>query len=150
LTTPHSLAILPIMSLTAGRTTTVITTIERALVVRVDHYELPHLEFVLESEVHPDEELDMREVDIECECWGYYIPAKLYGPPEDCYPEEGEFEIQSAVAPDYPDVPFVLTQSDEDDLAQLADDDDSDGPEYESDYDYPDDYPEYYDGTGAI
>ena len=78
------------MSLTTGKTATITTTIERALVVRVDRYELPHLAFVLESEVHPDEEMDMREVDIECECWGYYIPAKLCGPPEDCYPEEGE------------------------------------------------------------
>jgi hypothetical protein len=129
-------------------TTAVPITIERALVVRVDKYELPYLALVLESELHPGEEADLREVDIECECWGYYIPAKLCGPPEDCYPEEGEFEVQSAIAPDYPDVPFVLTESEEDDLAQQCDSTGCcDGPDYDPEYD---DYPEYnYDGIGA-
>lgn len=137
------------MSMATGKTATITTTIERALVVRVDQYELPYLAFVLESEVHPDEEMDVREVDIEAECWGYYIPAKLNGLPEDCYPEEGEFEVQSAIAPDYPGVPFVLTEAEEDDLAQQhGDDDDCDGPDYEPDF-YEPDYPEYYDGTGA-
>ena len=133
--------------MTTGRTETVSIIIERALVVRVDRYDLPHLAFVLESELRPGEEADVREVEVECVCWGYYIPAKLSGPPEDCYPEEGDFEVQSTVAIDYPDVQFGLTEAEEDELEQQhAETDDYDGPDYEPEWD---DYPEYYDGTGT-
>lgn len=34
------------------------------------------------------------EIEIEFTSSGYYQPAKLIGPPENCYPEEGEDERQ--------------------------------------------------------
>jgi hypothetical protein len=34
-----------------------------------------------------------REVTITCEGYYRYVPAKLSGPPEDCYPEESDGEI---------------------------------------------------------
>lgn len=33
------------------------------------------------------------EVTLEVEYEAFYIPAKTYGPPEDCYPEDGELQL---------------------------------------------------------
>jgi hypothetical protein len=34
----------------------------------------------------------VEEISIKFNCNGYHWPARLYGPPEDCYPEEGDEE----------------------------------------------------------
>lgn len=46
-----------------------------------------------EGEQTVDLEDDSYEVvyEVTADCW--YQPAKLGGPPEDCYPEEGELDI---------------------------------------------------------
>ena len=38
---------------------------------------------------------DGREVDVAVTFSGYYDPGQTYGPPENCYPPEGEVNIQS-------------------------------------------------------
>lgn len=46
-----------------------------------------------------DEEMDEQitfEVVIEMRCTAPYVPARISGPPEDCYPAEGpEFELET-------------------------------------------------------
>jgi hypothetical protein len=39
---------------------------------------------------------DGREVDVELAFTGYYDPGRCYGPPEDCYPPDGEVNIHQA------------------------------------------------------
>ena len=39
---------------------------------------------------------DGREVDVELTFTGYYDPGRTYGPPENCYPPEGEVNIHTA------------------------------------------------------
>lgn len=43
------------------------------------------------------------EYEIEFEVSGYHTPAQLYGPPENCYPEEGEMEVD--ITGSEPDLP---------------------------------------------
>lgn len=45
--------------------------------------------FQISVEINDEE----RELEITYE--GYYDPGKTYGPPEDCYPPEGEITIKS-------------------------------------------------------
>ncbi len=46
--------------------------------------------------VEGTQEIDGREIDYEAYVRVNYQPAKLYGPPEDCYPDESETEIESS------------------------------------------------------
>ena len=45
------------------------------------------------------------EIDIVVGYKGYSDPGKLYGPPEDCYPPEGEIEITYITGVDEKDIP---------------------------------------------
>lgn len=123
--------------------TTISIEVERFAVIRHDRYELPCIHLITESELREGEEGELLYIEVDCECWGYYTPAKLCGPPEDCYPEEGDFEIQDVVLPaDVREYKFELTESEEDqvehDFFQHDPYDDYDPPEpdYDDDYDY--------------
>jgi hypothetical protein len=35
----------------------------------------------------------MVEVEVEVTLVGHYVPAQVYGPPEDCYPEDSDMEV---------------------------------------------------------
>ena len=120
------------------------TTLDRALVVRVDQYELPHLALVLESELAPGEEdFELVEVDVDCDVYAVYCPAQLSGPPENCHPDESEFEVSEITPCDerFAGMPLRMTEDEENELAQTAwsgDDNDYDPPD---DYDYDGYYP---------
>lgn len=45
-------------------------------------------------------ELDGNEIDLTIEYDAVYQPAKLSGPPEDCYPDESELDITDVTVPD--------------------------------------------------
>jgi hypothetical protein len=127
------------MSMNEGSSTITIE-VERFAVIRQDRYELPCVHLIPEDQVREGEEGELVYIEVDCDCWGYYMPAKLCGPPEDCYPEEGDFEVQNVTLPaDMRDYQFELTE------AELSEAEDSffsqDGPE--PDYDYPDDDYDY-------
>ena len=54
----------------------------------------------VEAEICTSVELDGLTYDVEATVQGsgYYDPGRGSGPPEDCYPPEGEMEILSVVA----------------------------------------------------
>lgn len=58
--------------------------------------QLLFLEAVLKEnnnvKINPEEEFKSIEIEINFSSSGYYTEAKTYGPPEDCYPEEGDEE----------------------------------------------------------
>lgn len=112
--------------------------VERCAVIRQDRYELPCVHLVLEEQAR--EEGELIYVDVECKCWGYYDPGKLSGPPEDCYPPEGDFEIQEIILPrGMGDYKFELTASEQ---AQVEESFFNQEPDFDSpdDYDYDYDY----------
>ena len=45
--------------------------------------------------VEGTQEIGEREIEWDAQVRCNYQPAKLYGPPEDCYPDESEAEIQA-------------------------------------------------------
>ena len=118
----------------------IFTTIDRYAVIRTDRYELPSVAFVTESEVHPGEDAEYFELEVEVSCWGYFTPGRYSGPPEDCYPDEGDFEIQDVELVDGPDWPFTLTAAEERRVEEKFSARESEEPDY-PDYE-PDSYPE--------
>jgi len=53
-----------------------------------------------------------RSIEIEVTSYTPYTPAKLFGPPEDCYPEEGP-EIEFNISENEKDVEFLQDLLDE-------------------------------------
>lgn len=43
----------------------------------------------------PKPQDDWEELELEVHGTAYFQPGKLYGPPENCYPDEGQSEIES-------------------------------------------------------
>ncbi len=72
----------------------------------------------------------------------YFQEGRFYGPPENCYPDEGETEIVGVIGPDGKDWQSVLTSSEVDSITDMIADyaaDSCEEPDYD-DYDYDDDY----------
>ena len=55
--------------------------------------------------------------DCEVEYRGYSDPGRTYGPPEDCYPPEGEIEILSITCNGEP---FIAAEKEAERIEQLA------------------------------
>jgi hypothetical protein len=67
----------------------------------------------------------------------YYSRGRYYGPPENCYPDEGETEFESAIGPDGEDWKDKLTGSEQDTIMEMIEEnvqegmDDSDPSDYD-------------------
>jgi len=125
-----------------SNTTAIEIECERFAVIRQDHYELPCVHLITEAETRADEPAELVYVEVSCECWGYYDPGRLSGPPEDCYPPEGDFEVQDITMPKgMEDYKFELTESEQETLEQdyfsRDDGDDDYDPQEWDDYDDP-------------
>lgn len=78
------------------------------------------------------------ELELDISAKGYYDPGRLSGPPEDCYPPEGELEITS-IELDGKKWDGRLTDEEHDKVVEkLWDSQESDEEDY-----YDDDYPDY-------
>ena len=62
---------------------------------------------------------DEEDVEVEVEWEGYYEPARISGPPENCYPEESEMDILEVIRIDTRQ-PVVLTEDQLDELTERA------------------------------
>lgn len=91
----------------------------------------------------PDRE---EELTLEIEGRSYYAEGRTWGPPENCYPDEGETEILSVMWKGKP-FPWELTKE-ETEMAEemicnaVQDDDGPDPDDYDDDYD-DQDYDDY-------
>ena len=84
---------------------------------------------------------------LEVEGRSYYQQGRSYGPPENCYPDEGETEITSIIGPNNEDWMSKLTQSENDSIIEQIQDHVVDGMD-EPDYDDYDDDRYFDDGDG--
>ncbi len=50
--------------------------------------------------VEEDSDWELLKITLTVKGNGYYDSGRLYGPPEHCYPPEGELEIESILGPD--------------------------------------------------
>lgn len=53
------------------------------------------------DKVHPEDEYlyDYEEITLYVKGSSFFTPGKFYGVPENCYPDEGNTEIQSVIGP---------------------------------------------------
>ena len=79
-------------------------------------------------------------VKLEVEGRSYFTPGRLSGPPEDCYPDEGETEIQSVIGPDGKDWQDQLTEEEESMIIDMIQENVSQGLDGPDPDDYYDDY----------
>lgn len=89
-----------------------------------------------------EERYEYTTLTLNVEGRSYFAPGKTYGPPENCYPDEGEVEITKAIGPDGKDWTDQLTHSEHDSLLEMIDDNVRDGGLDGPD---PDDYYDDYD-----
>lgn len=88
-----------------------------------------------------DFEYEYQVLTLKVEGRAYYSPGRTSGPPEDCYPDEGDTEIEKVTGPDGQDWQDQLTDREVDMiLGQIQEAVSSyDGgyyePDYEPDYD---------------
>jgi len=70
----------------------------------------------------------------------YFQPGRLSGPPEDCYPDEGETEVESIIGPDGKDWTAQLTHSEYFAIQEMIEENVKDGLDGPDPDDYYDDY----------
>lgn len=94
-----------------------------------------------QTNLDDDFEYQYEEHTLKVEGRSYFSPGKMYGPPENCYPDEGETEITAVIGPDGKDWEHLLTPSEKESiLEQIATEVQEHIPEpdyddYEPDYD---------------
>lgn len=90
-------------------------------------------------------EFEYETITLEVSGSSYFVPGKISGPPEDCYPDEGDTEIESVIGPDGKDWYDRLSSSEINSImSALAEN--VENSDYD-DYDGSDDdrYDDYYD-----
>jgi hypothetical protein len=93
-----------------------------------------------------EDDYDYHTLTLKVEGSAYFAPGKTYGPPENCYPDEGDVEITSCLGPDGKDWEDQLTHSERDAIIEMIDgnvQEGLDGPDpddYDDREDLPDDY----------
>lgn len=112
-------------------------------------------DFLIENTDPNSDIIEELEIIVEVSAHCYFQPGVTYGPPEKCYPDEGEIEIFSAFDKDGKDWSDLLTPEEKDHLEErLAekaaeseddcfDDDEYDGADYDAYYDEDESYDPY-------
>jgi hypothetical protein len=68
-----------------------------------------------------EDEYEYQTITLNVEGSSYFQPGKFYGPPENCYPDEGEIEILSVMGPDNKDWEDKLTDKEVEQIEQEID-----------------------------
>jgi len=90
--------------------------------------------------------IEEAELSVDYHVSGYYDPGRTYGPPEDCYPPEGDEErnVEGATLVFTKDVLLEIPKEHLGKIQDAFDDEinrkDFDPPDYEPDYDYDERY----------
>lgn len=95
-----------------------------------------------------DFEFEFKIIELQVTGHASFYPGKYSGPPEDCYPDESESEIESVVGPDGKDWYHLLTDSEREAILNLIEDQvvNSSYEDYsEREYEDYDSYDNYYD-----
>lgn len=87
-----------------------------------------------------EERYEYTTLKLQVEGSSYFQPGKLYGPPENCYPDEGDTEIEAAIGPDGKDWTDQLTHSEHDSIVEMIQENVQDGLDGPDPDDYYDDY----------
>lgn len=87
-----------------------------------------------------EERYEYTTIKLDVEGRSYFQPGKLSGLPEDCYPDEGETEIESVIGPDGKDWTDQLTHAEHDSLLEMIQENVQDGLDGPDPDDYYDDY----------
>jgi hypothetical protein len=60
-------------------------------------------------------------IELKCSGSAFFSPGRMYGPPEDCYPDEGDLELEEVTGPDGKDWLNLLTKGERQNIeSQLA------------------------------
>lgn len=100
-------------------------------------------ELVTHDKVSPDDdefEFEYQTITLQVEGRSYFTPGKYYGPPENCYPDEGDTEIESVVGPDGKDWESKLTNEERESILTMINEE---VQNQEPDFDDYDDEPSY-------
>ncbi len=87
-----------------------------------------------------DFEFEYQTITLQVEGSSYFTPGKYHGLPENCYPDEGDTEIESVIGPDGKDWESRLTNEEREAiLNMIAEEAQNQEPDYDED-DYDDSY----------
>jgi hypothetical protein len=104
-------------------------------------------ELLSHDKVKPDDdgfEYEYQTIALQVEGRSYFAPGRTYGPPENCYPDEGDTEIESVIGPDGKDWESKLTDEERESIMTMIDENvrdqepDVDEDYYEDSYDFED------------
>jgi hypothetical protein len=74
------------------------------------------LSFEEVPDVDDDFEYEYQVISLKIEGNSYFIPGRFYGPPDSCYPDEGETEMTKCLGPDGQDWTDLLTKEEYQDI----------------------------------
>lgn len=89
------------------------------------------------SQARDDFEYDYVTFTLQVEGRAYYQQGRSYGPPENCYPDEGDVEMTSCIGPNNEDWSDKLTKSEQEAILETIQENvinDMDYDDYEPDY----------------
>lgn len=97
-------------------------------------------ELVLPDNVSEDDfNFEYQTITLRVEGRSYFQSGKYSGPPENCYPDEGDTECEAVIGPDDKDWDHLLTASERCTILEMIQDNCMNDPEEYDDYD-DDDY----------
>lgn len=84
---------------------------------------------------------EYKVISLEIEGRSYFRSGRTSGPPEDCYPDEGDTEVEAVIGPDGNDWSDKLTDDEQSQILMMVQDNCMNDPDdYEGDEDDYDDY----------
>ncbi len=83
-----------------------------------------------------ENDYDYTIISLTVEGSDYFRPGKFSGPPENCYPDEGETEIRSVIGPDGKDWEDKLSDEEREEVLSIIQDEVEYNDDFDPDIDY--------------